>query len=149
MAQSEEVALELVVRTVVQEAQSASARGGVVDYFGYHRFVFAEVEFVADADFAGGFYQYVPEFVVGVELAQQEYFDACAGLFLVAIEQGGEHLSVVQYHYIAVAKVVEHVLENLVLNFTGFAVYNHEFAFVAVFNRILGNKFFGKIEFKL
>ena len=146
---STEVALELVVRTVVEEAQSASARCGVVDYFGYHRFVFAKVEFVADANFAGGFYQYVPEFVVGVEFAQQEYFDARAGFFLVAVEQGGEHLSVVQHHYISVAKVVEHVLENLVLNFTGFAVYNHEFTFVAVFNRILGDKFFGKIEFKL
>ncbi len=131
------------MRAVVEKAQSAAARCGVVDYLGHERAVFAEVELVADTYLAGRLDEHVPELVVGVELAQEEYLDAGAGLLLVAVEQGRKYLSVIEYHHVALVVISQDILEGLVLDFAGTAVYHHQAALVALGSRVLRNQFVG------
>ena len=90
VAKSIEVALEFIVRAVVEESHCASARCGVVDYFGHHGAVFAEVKLVAYTYLAGRFHEYIPQLVVGIEFAEQKYLNTGAGFLLVAIEKARE-----------------------------------------------------------
>ena len=149
LSQGEEMFLEVFVRTVIKESQSSSPGGGVVDDFGDHALVFAEVEFVADADFAGGFDEDVPQFVVGVELAQEEDFDAGAGLLFVTVEAGGEDACVVVDHDVAVVEVFEDVFEYLVLNLFAFLVEHHKTGFITMFCWQKRNMVFWEFEFEL
>ena len=142
-AQGKELLAEFFVWAVVEEAQGAPAAGGVVDDFGHNGAVFAEVELVADAYLAGRIDDDIPVAQVGVELAAQEHFDACAGLLLAAVETGGQHFGVVEHEDIVLAKIVEEVLEHLVFNLARLAVEHHHAAFVAVRGGVEGNFFFG------
>ena len=95
-AQFEEGFFELFVGPVEQEPERAAPRSGIVDHLGYQQVVVAEVELVADADFAGRIHQYVPQAQLAVEFAQQEDFDLGARFLLVAVQTGGENLRVVE-----------------------------------------------------
>ena len=77
--------LELIVRPVIEEAECTSPGCGVVYHLCDHTVVVTEIELVADTYLAGRLYKDIPEFIVGVEFAQQEHLDAGACLFLVAV----------------------------------------------------------------
>ncbi len=62
--------LEFIVFHIGQEPECTSPGSGIVNHFGYEFVVFAEVEFVADSDFACGVNQYIPEFGFCIELAE-------------------------------------------------------------------------------
>ena len=138
LAQLEERRLELVVGAVEEEAQRAAARGGVVDDLGHQQVVVAEVELVADADFARRVDQHVPQPQLAVELAQQEDFDFGPRLLLVAVEAGREDLRVVEDEEVLLLEVVENILEDAVLDGTLRAVDDHQPRLVAVLRRIFG-----------
>ena len=135
-AEGIELFFKFVVVAVVEEAQRASAAGGVVNHLGHDGVVFSKIKFVSDTDFACRVNQHVPEAQFLVEFAQQEHLDAGAGFFLVAVEAGRKHLG-------------EQVLKHSVFNFTRFAVKHHHTALVAVRRRILCNFILWKFKLKL
>ena len=138
LAQFEERRLEFVVIAVEQEAQRAAARSGVVDHLGHHQVVVAEVELVADADFAGRIDQHVPQAQFAVQLAQQEDFDLGAGLLLVAVQTGRKDLRVVEDEQVALVEIVDDILENTMLDRALGTVHHHQTRLVAVLGRVLG-----------
>ena len=111
---------------VVEETESAAARGGVVDNLGHHRLIVAEVKLVADSDFTGGLHKHIPELVFGIELAKQKHFNARPGLFLVAEQPGRENLGIVEHKNVAVVEIVDDILEYPVLDFTARTVDHHQ-----------------------
>ena len=139
-AHLEQRLLELLVRAVEQKTQRAAARSGVVDHFGHQKVVVAEVEFVADADLAGGIHQHVPEPQLAVEFAQQEDFDLGARFLLVAVQPGREDLRVVEDEDVLFAEVVDDVLENAVFDGSFRTVDDHQARFVAIDGRIFGQQ---------
>ena len=82
--------------------------------------------------FARGFYEDVPKLVFLVENPQQEHFDPCPGLFLVAVQACREYLCVVEHHKVAVVEVVDYFFEYAVLNLAGLAMQDHHARFVAL-----------------
>ena len=121
-AQGEELALELLVGTVVEEPQGAAAAGGVVDDLGYHGARVVEEELVADTYLAGRLYQHIPKPHLLVELAQQEDLNLGVGLLLGTVEAGRENLGIVEDEGIALIEIVEHVTEIEVLAFDRIAI---------------------------
>ena len=167
-SQGEELALELVVRAVVEEAQGASAARCVVNHFGHHRSAVVEEELVADANLACWFDKHVPQAHFLVQLAQQEYLYLGVGLLLCAVEACGEHLCVVEDERIALVEVVENVAEVKILLvalvvgerfavLVGFEqvdglrllVKHHQAAFVTMEGRVQGDELFRQFEFEL
>ena len=140
-AQREERMLELLVGAVEQEAQRAAARGGVVDHLGHQQVVVAEVEFVADTDFARGVHQHVPQPQFAVEFPQQEDFDFGAGLLLVAVEACRENLRVVEDEQVLFVEILDDVLEDTVLDSAFGAVDDHQTRLVAIVGRVFGQHF--------
>lgn len=134
---------------VVEEAQRASAAGGVVNHLGHDGIVFSKIKFVSDTDFACRVNQHVPEAQFLVEFAQQEYLDAGASFFLVAVEAGRKHLGVIEDEKVVLIEIGEQVLKHSVFNFTRFAVKHHHTALVAVRRRILCNFILWKFKLKL
>ena len=55
-----EILLELIVRTVIEEAERASTARGVVDDLGHHGAGVVEKEFVADTNLPGRLHEHVP-----------------------------------------------------------------------------------------
>ena len=128
--------LEVVVVTVVEESQGASAAGGVVDDFRHDGVVLTEVEFVADADFPCRFHEHVPQPQFGIQFPEEEYFDVGSRLFLVDVESGGKDFGVVEDEDVLVVEVFEQVDEVAVLYRAVLAVQHQQSAFVAVGGRI-------------
>ena len=149
VAQSIERFLELVVGAVVEETERAAAGCGVVDYLSHERVVIAEVELVADTDFACRLYKHVPEFVLGAEFAQEEHLDARAGLFLIAVKKSGEDARVVEHHYVAFVIEVKNLGENVVGDFACLAVYNHQARLIALGDRMFSNQLVREVEVEL
>ena len=137
------------MRTVVEESQCTATRCGIVDYFGNHRLVVAEIEFVADSDFTGGLHKNVPQLILCIQFAKQKNFYPRTCFFLVSIEESWKNLGVVEHHHVAVVEIVDDVLEDMVRNLAGLSVHHHQAAFVAFGHRMCGNLLFGKMKFKL
>ncbi len=134
---------------VVEEAQRASARGGVVDDFGHHRLILSEIQLVADAYLAGRLHKHIPELVLLVELSEEENLDTCACLFLVAVETCGKHHRVVEHHHISIVKIVDDLFEYVMGDLAGLAVDQHHAAFVTTRSGFLGYQLVRQFEFKL
>ena len=147
--QGEEGLLELIIGTVEEETQGTAAGGRVVDDFGYQTLVLAEIKLVADADLAGGIDDDVPQALLLVELAQQEDLDVCAGLFLVAVQAGRKDLRVVEDEGVILAEILDDVLEEFVLDFSGGLVQDHKPAFVAPSRGIGRDLVLGQVEVEL
>ena len=130
LAQGKELALELIVRAVIQEPERAPTARGVVDDLGHHRPVVVEKQLVAYAYLPGRLNQHVPKAQFFVELAQQEHLNLCVGLLLGAIESGRKHLCVVEDEGVAVVKVVHYVAETEV---NGIAIGIHHVVALGVF----------------
>ena len=146
--QSEQSFFERIVVAIVKEAKGTSARSGVVDNFGNHRIVFAEIQFVTDTDFTGRIYQNIPQTKFFVEFAQKEHFDLGTGFFLVSVQTSGKYLGIVEDKHVAFIKIFQDILESSVFDFTRIFVQNHQFGFIAIHGRMLRNTFFGQMEFK-
>ena len=116
---------------VVEEAQRASARCGVVDDLGHHRVVQAKVELVADANLACRLNEHIPQLVIGIELTQEEDLDARTGLLLVAKEFGGEDLGIIEHKQVMRVEILKDILENAVLDLVAALVQDHEAGLVA------------------
>ena len=84
-----------------------------------------------------------------VQLAEQQHLDLGAGLFLLAVELGGKHLSIINDEHVAVFNIIHQVLENAVFDFTRSAVDDHQSGLVAVLRRLQRNQFAGQVEFEL
>ena len=84
-----------------------------------------------------------------VQFAEQQHLDFGTSLFLLAVEFGGEHLSIINDEHIAIFHIVHQVLEDTVLNLSGLAVDDHHSGLVAVLRRLQRNQFAGQVEFKL
>ena len=141
--------LELVVGAVVEEAEGAPAGGGVVDDFCHEGVVVAEVEFVSDSDFAGGLDEDVPELVFGGELAEEEDLDAGAGFFLVTVKQSREHACVVEDHHVVLVEEVDNLVEDVVRDFAGLTVHDHQARLVALGQRMVGDERLRQVEVEL
>ena len=61
-----------------------------------------------------------------VQLTQQEHFNTRTGLFLVTVQAGRENLGVVEDKHIFVIKIVQNILEHLVLNLTRLTVQHQQ-----------------------
>ena len=142
--------LELVVRPVVQETERTPARRRIVDDFCHHGIIFTEVQLVTYTDLTGRVDQHIPQAQVLIQLPQQEHFDTCTRLFLVAIKAGWEHLSIIEDKHILVVEIVKDVFKVLaMLDIPAFLVQHHQTGFVTMARRILGNLFFRQFEFEL
>ena len=141
LAQLVESLLELVVVAVEQEAQRTTARSGVVDHLSHQQVVIAEIEFVTDTDFACRIDQHVPQTLFAVQLTQQEDFDLCAGLLLVAIEACGEYFGIVEDKDVVGIEVVDYIFESFVFDCAFGAIDDHQTRVVAVIGRILCQHF--------
>ena len=149
LTQAEEGLLEVFVTAVEQEAQGPAAGGGVVDHFRHQRLVLSEVEFVADTDFPGGVHDDVPQALLAVEFPEEEDHDVGPRFLLLAVQAGGEDLGVVQDEDVSFAEVVDDILEEAVLDFTGVFVQDHEAGLVTPAGGLLGNPVLGKFEVEL
>ena len=149
LSQAEQGLLELVIWTVIKETQGPSAGGGVVDDFGHQAVVLAKVELVAYADLAGGIDYHVPEPLLLVQFPEHEYHDVRAGLFLLAVETGGEHFGVVEDKGVSLSEIINDILEDAVLYFSGFPVEYHQFAFVTPSCGLCGYAVLWKAELEL
>jgi len=69
--------------------------------------------------------------------------------FLVSVEPGREHFSVIHHENVTFSEIVDDFFENFVLDFSGLAVKHHQFAFVSPSRRVLGDFAFCKIELEL
>ena len=148
-AEAEEGFLELLVRPVIEEAEGTSAGSGIVDYLSYKAFVFAEIKFVAYTDFAGRVHDNVPEPLLLCKFAEEEHLDIGAGFLLFAVEPCREYLGVVEDEGVALSKVIDNVLELLMLDFAGILVYYHKAAFVAPSGGFCGYLFGSQVEIEL
>ncbi len=140
---------EFLVWAVVQETECAAARCGVVDNLGHQTLVFAEIEFIADADLACRIDQHVPQTAFGVQLAQQEDLDAGSGLLLIAIQTRGKDLCVVENHKILLVEIVDEFLENFMFDFLALLVQHHHLTFVTMVRRLQCDTIFRKFELEL
>ena len=149
LSEGEQRLFELLVGSVIKEAQGPASRGGVVDHLGHHTVVVSEVELVAYPDFAGGVHNHVPEPLLLVQLPEQEYLDACSCLFLVSVKSCRKYLCVIQNEGVSFAEILDDVLEESVLNLAGILVENHELTLIAPSRRLLCNLFRRQVELKL
>ena len=149
LAHLEQGLLELLVGTIEQETQGAATGGGVVNHLGHQRTGLAEIQFVADADFAGGIYNHVPQPLLAVQFPQQEDHDIGPRFLLLAIEAGGENLGVVQHKGVSFAEILDDILENLVFDFAGLSVEDEHARFVTPAGGLLGYPIFRQDELEL
>ena len=149
MSESEQGLFELLVRTVVEEPEGASAGGGVVDYLGHHGVILSKVKLVAYSDFSGRVHDHVPEPLLLVEFAKQEHHDVSLGLFLLAVEFGREYLGVVEDEVVALSEIIYYVFELPVLYLSGVLVEHHEFALIPPAGRLFCYPVLRKIEIEL
>ena len=122
LAQRIKLLFELVVRTVIKEAQRAAAACSVVDDLGNHRSTFVEEQLVAYSDFAGRLHKHVPKAHLLIKLTQEEHLNLCVGLLLRTVKARREYLCVVEYERVTLVKIVEHVTEINKIAFHGIAV---------------------------
>ncbi len=152
--QCKQLALELVVGTVVKEAQRTSATGGIVNDLGHHRSVFFKEEFVANTNLACRLYQHIPQAKFFIQLTQQEHLNLGIGLLLGTKQTGRKHLGVVEHHDIAIIEVVDDVAEEqelvcvVALSVLGIHIYcltlavnDHHTAFVTSVDLVHGAVF--------
>ena len=149
LTQAEEGLLEVLIGTVEEETQGAAAGSGVVDDLGHQALILAEVEFVADADLAGGVYDDIPQALLAVELAQEQDHDIGPGLFLLAVQAGGKHLGVVQDKDVSFAEIVDDIFKEAVFDFTGILVQDHQTGLVSPAGRLLGDAVCGEVKVEL
>ena len=117
LAKSEEVAFELIVRTVIEEAQGTSTAGRVVIDLGYHVAHLIEEEFVPDTDLTGRLHEHVPQVCLLVELTQDKDLNLRVGLFLRSVQTGWENLRIIEDEHIAIIEIVDDIAEVKVLAF--------------------------------
>ena len=149
LSEGEESLLELLVRSVVKEPEGASAGGGIVNDLGNETVVIAEIELVANPYLARRLHDYIPETLLAVELAEQEYRDVGIGLFLLAEKLGRKYLRVVKHEAVALAEIFYYVLENPVFNFARILVQDKKLAFIAPAGRLFCDLLTWKIELEL
>ena len=111
LAERIKLALELVMRTVVEESQRTSAAGGVVDDLSHHCSRLVEEELVTDTYLSCRLDENVPKTHLFVQLAQEEHLNLGVCLLLRAIETCREHLRVVEDKGVVLVKIVEDVAE--------------------------------------
>ena len=145
----EEIGLEFLMTSVVEESQGASARGCVVDYLGHHRFIVAEIKFVAYSDLAGRLDKNVPKFMLRIEFAQEENLNAGAGFLLIAKQTGRKHFGIIKHHHISLIEEPEDIAKSKMLDFATFAMNYHKLAVAAFGRRILSYQLFGQFVFEL
>ena len=168
LAEGVKVALELVVGTVIKEAQRASAARGVVNHLCHHCSTVVKEQLVANSYLACRLYKDVPKAHLLVQLAQEEHFYLGVGLLFCSIESRREHLSVVEDERVALVEIVEHIAEievygiaflilqrlsvlvlSVHLYLLGNPVYDHKPALVAVVRRVEGYLLLGQLKLKL
>ena len=84
-----------------------------------------------------------------VEFPKKEHHDVRSGLFFFAIEPGRENLSVVEDEGVTLSEIIYDVLEQTVLDFSGFLVEDHEFALIPPSGRLGRDALLWKVEFEL
>ena len=122
LAKRVKLALELVVRTVVEEAQCASAACCVVDNLSHHRAALVEEELIAYTYLACRLNEHIPKAHLLVKLTQEEHLNLGVGLLLCTIEASREHLCVVEDESVVLVEIVEHIAEVEVFALNGLAV---------------------------
>ena len=111
LTKSVELALEFVVRTVVEEPQRTSAARGIVDNLGHHRARIVEEELVANSNLSCRFNENVPQSHLCIELSEEEDLDFGICFLLCSVQTGRENLCVVEDHHIAIVEVFAYILE--------------------------------------
>ena len=149
LSECEQSLLELLVRSVIEEPEGASAGGGVVNHLGHHTVVLSEVELVADSDFAGRVHHHIPKPLLLVELAKQEYDDVSLGFLLFAVEFGRENFGVVEDEVVALSEIIYNVLELPVFDLSSIFVQHHKLALISPAGRLGCYPVFREIEVKL
>ena len=132
---------------VVKETQRAPTAGGIINDLCHHRTFFLEEQFVADTDLTCRFHQHIPQAQLRIQLTQQEDFNLGIGLFLCAIQTGGEYLRIVEDDGVTLVEIVDDATEldeflGVVARFVFFehldgltlAMHNHHAALVATIN---------------
>ena len=106
-----ELALKLIVRTIVEKAQRATTAGGIVNHFCHHRSTLIEKQFVTDSNLARRLHQHIPQPHFPVQFTEKKHFYLGIGLLLRAVQPGWKNLRVVKDKRIAVIEIVKHIAE--------------------------------------
>ena len=85
LTHSVERLLELLVRTIEQEAEGTATRSSVINNLGTHKLIITEVELVADTNLSCRVHQHIPQAQLAVELTEQEDLDVCTCLLLATL----------------------------------------------------------------
>ena len=115
LTQCEQLTFELIMRTVVQEAQRTSATRGIVDHLSHHGTTVIEEQFVTDTYLTGRFHEHIPQTHLTVQLPEQEHLDLGIGLLLGAIQTGRKDLGVIEHESVALIKIVQYSPEVEIL----------------------------------
>ena len=113
LTQSKERTLEdiVVAILIIEETEGTATAGSIVDNLGNHLVDIIEEKLVADTDFAGRLYQYVPKAHLRIELTEQEHLNLGIGLLLGAVKTGWKYLGIVEDEGIALFEEIHDILE--------------------------------------
>ena len=149
MAQGIQSLLELLIRSVIEETEGASAGGGVVNNFRHHAVVLAEVQLVSYPDLTGRLHDHVPKPLLLRKFPQKEHYDVSLGLLFLAVKLGGDYFRVVQHEVVSFSEIIYDVLELPVLYFSAVFMKNKETAFVSPTGRFLCDFLLREVEVEL
>ena len=111
LTESIELTFELIVRTVVEESQGATAAGGVIYYLGHHRTTIVKEKLITNANLTCWLHKHIPKAHLLVEFSQQEHLYLCIGLLLGSIQSSREHLGVVEHKDISFTEILQYMTE--------------------------------------
>ena len=111
LTESIELTFELIVRTVVEESQGATATGSVVYYLGHHGTTIVKEKLITNANLTCRLHKHIPKAHLFVEFSQQEHLYLGIGLLLGSIQSSWEHLGVVEHKDISFAKILQYMTE--------------------------------------
>ena len=116
LTQSIKSFLELIVRTVIKESQSTSARSGIINNFGHHRVVITKIQLITNTDLTCRIYQYIPQAKLLIQFTQQKNLDTCTGFLFISIQTRREDFRIIKDKHIFIIKILQDILEYLVLD---------------------------------
>ena len=168
LTQGKEFAFELLMGTVIEETESATAARCIVNDLCHHRTTVVEKQLITDTDLARRLHQHVPKAHLLIELTEQEHLYLGIGLLFRTIETGREHFRIIENERITLIEMVQHIAEVKehgipFIVFQWFSILiglehidllrltmqNHQFTFIPMNRRIQCNLLFGQFEFKL
>ena len=108
--------LKLLIATIIEEAQSTTTRGCIVNNLCTKDIILAKVELITNTNLTSRVYKHIPQTKLLIELTKQENLNLGASLLLISIESCREDLCVVKHKAVLLLKILQNILKNTMFN---------------------------------